>query len=238
MRSNTQLSETTAQPSTIARVLHGHQKPALLACGLSAVLVLLLGAAALASVVPATGKVARKGYAYYLERAWQITFANSRPVQACQTVTVNGKRVALLVLKTLAPEKERYTCSEPAGRPVYAVQPSAECSTFKGDHAKFGTSNSQLEKCARALFNAPHDTTTVDGQAVAVAKLVASTGVYRVHVPKNGNVFESHKSGNGRSAAHGDGLLLTGFSKGTHVIHALESFGHYKWDITWTLRVH
>ena len=257
MRSTTQPSGRPVQPSTIAREpvarrattppegemtsgtpRSGRPAPALLACGLSAMLVLWLGGAALASVVPATGRVARKGYAYYLERAWQVTFANSRPVKACQTVTVNGKRVGLLVLKTLAPEKESYTCGEPAGRPVYAVQPSDECSTFKGDHGKFGTTNSQLKKCARALFNAPRDTTTVDGQTVAVAKLVSTTGVYRVHVPKNGNVFESHKSGSGRSAAHGFGLLLTGFSKGTHVIHALESFGHYKWDITWTLRVH
>ena len=202
--------------------------------------VVLAGAALAAggtNVVPANGKVAGEGYAYYLERSWQITFATSPPAEPCQTLTVNGKQVGLLTTKTLTPMPESYSCSEPTGRPVYAIQLGNECSTFKGDHGTFGTSDSQLKKCAVALFKGVKDTATVDGHSVKVTRLIATTGVYPVHVPKK-NINGSGKAGMGRSAAHGYGLLLTGFSKGTHVIHALASVGTSKWDITWTLHVH
>ncbi|MBV9001935.1 MAG: hypothetical protein JO304_22955 [Solirubrobacterales bacterium] len=201
----------------------------------------VLASAALAAggtgVVPAKGQVAGEGYAYYLQRSCQITFATSPPAKPCETLTVNGRRVGLLTLKTLTPMTESYSCSEPAGRPVYAVELSNECSTFKGDHGTFGTSDSELKKCAAALFKGAKDTVTVDRQPVNVTELVATTGGYPVHVPKN-NINGSGKPGNGRSAAHGYGLLFTGFSKGTHVIHALVSIGTSKWDTTWTLHVH
>ena len=220
---------------------HAHRVSAVVACGITAALMLCFGAAALASggarVVPAKGKVAGEGYAYYLERTWQILFDTPPPVKGCQTLTVNGQHVGLLTLRTITPMTERYTCSEPAGRPVYAVELSNECSTFKGDHGKFGTTNSQLVTCARALFTRIHDTATVDGHSVPVIKLVATTGVYQVHVPKK-NVVGIKQSGPGRSAAHGYGLLLTGLSKGTHVIHVVASHLTSRWDITWTVRVH
>jgi hypothetical protein len=201
----------------------------------------VLASAALAAggtgVVPAKGRVAGEGYAYYLQRAWQITFAESPPEKPCQTLTVNGNHVGLLTSKTLTPMTESYSCSEPAGQPVYADELSNECSTFKGDHGTFGTSDSQLKKCAVALFKGAKDTATVDGHSVNVTELIGTTGVYPVQVPKN-NINGSGKAGTGRSAAHGYGLLLAGFSKGTHVIHALFGIGTSKWDVTWTLHVH
>jgi hypothetical protein len=187
-------------------------------------------------VVPVHGTVAGEGYAYYLKRLWQITFAMSPPVSPCQTLKVNGHKVALLTLRTLKPMKESYTCNEPAGRPLYADMLSSECSTFKGDHGKYGTSDSQLEKCARAGLSGTKNPATVDGQRVDVTKLVASTPVYRVHVPKK-NLFGSNRAGKGRAAAHGYGLLLTGLSKGGHVIHTLFEAGSTRWDITWKVHV-
>ena len=188
-------------------------------------------------VVPVHGTVAGEGYAYYLKRDWQIVFSTSPPVKPCQTLNVNGHDVGLLTLRTLKPIKESYACSEPAGRPLYAVELSSECSTFKGDHGKYGTSDPQLEKCARTLFKGSKNATAVDGQSVNVTKLVATTGVYRVHVQKK-NLFGSNRAGKGKSAAHGYGLLLTGLSKGTHVIHTLFKFGSNRWDITWSVHVH
>jgi hypothetical protein len=188
-------------------------------------------------VVPVHGTVAGEGYAYYLKRLWQTTIATSPPAKPCQTLNVNGHKVGLLTLKTLKPMKESYTCSEPAGRPLYADMLSSECSTFNGDHGKYGTSDSQLEKCARALFKGARNTATVDGRPVNVTKLVATTRVYRVHLPKK-NIFGSNKAGKGRSAAHGYGLLLTGLSRGTHVIHAVFKSGSTKWDITWSVPVY
>jgi hypothetical protein len=132
-------------------------RSAALACGVGAAVLLSLGTAARGagetSVVPAKGKIAGEGYAYYLERFWKITtFATSPPAKPCQTMTVKGQRVGLLTPKTIAPMKESYRCNIPAGQPVYAVELSNECSTFKGDHGTYGTSDSQLRKCARVLF--------------------------------------------------------------------------------------
>jgi hypothetical protein len=209
-------------------------------------LLLGLGSAALAAtrihVVPPGGKVARTGYAYWLERQWQLQFAHTPPYTACQTMTVNGQKVGYLGIKSIAPATTKYKCSEPAGRPLYVIELSAECSTFHGDHLTFGTSNSQLKRCARTEFTQgnPTVTTTIDGNTVDALKLVAATGVYRVHVPKN-NLLGTNKPGNGRSAAYGPGLLLTGLAKGTHVIHSVATVSQpvrAKWVYTWTVTVH
>ncbi|MBV9325571.1 MAG: hypothetical protein JO352_17505 [Chloroflexi bacterium] len=73
-------------------------------------------------------------------------------------------------------------------------------------------------------------------RSVDVDKLVAATGAYAVHVPKNNPLGIA--PGSGRSAADGFGVLLTGFAKGTHIIHTRWSIGTSKWDITFTVRVH
>lgn len=214
--------------------------PAALATGIGVALMLSAGGEAFAgrpnNVVPPNGKVAGHGYAYWLQRSWQATFSASPPADACKSLTSNGQRVGYLTLKTLATGTYKYTCSEPAGRPMYVVELSSECSTFKGDHGKFGTSDKQLKRCARAELKGAKDTTTIDGRSVNVSKLVTATGAYAVHSPKN-NPF-GLPPGKGRSAAYGPGLLLTGFAKGTHIIHNRWSGGTSKWDITWTVHVH
>src|SRR5689334_22038146 len=110
---------------------------AVIASLISATLLLSISGAALAgqaTVVPANGKVAGHGYAYWLVRSWQASLSAQAPVNPCQTLTANRQRVALLTLKTDAPGTDAYTCSVPAGRPIYVDQLSDECSTFKGDH--------------------------------------------------------------------------------------------------------
>jgi hypothetical protein len=55
--------------------------------------------------------------------------------------------------------------------------------------------------------------------AVDISKLVGATGAYRVHTAKK-NFLKTHKR-NGRSATYGSGLLWTGLTEGTHVIHSV-----------------
>ena len=209
------------------------------------ILVLGLGTAALATtgthVVPVGGKVAGTGYADWLKREWQLQFANTPPYKACQTMTVSGRKVEYLGIKSIAPATTSYTCNEHAGRPLYVIELSAECSTFRGDHLTFGTTNSQLTQCARTEFRqgTPTQATTIDGHSVDVSKLVAATGVYRVHNAKGNFVTSTNRSG--RSAAYGWGLLLTGLAKGTHVIHSVAKITQpvrAKWVYTWTVTVH
>jgi hypothetical protein len=190
-------------------------------------------AAGATNAVPVTGQVAGHGYGYWLQRNWQAIFGSSAAASPCRSLTANGRRVAYLTIKTLGPGTHHYTCTVPAGRPLYVNELSAECSTFKGDHGNFGTSASQLKQCARALFKGAKATGTVDRQSVNLNKLIATTGVYPVRIPKN-SAF-GLPPGKGRSAAHGFGLLLTGFPKGTHIIHSRASIGGSKFDTTYTV---
>jgi hypothetical protein len=230
---------------SVSRFGYGRRKLAAVTTVVGVTLVLGLGTAAPAAtgthVVPAGGKVAGTGYAYWLKREWQLQFANTPPYKACQTMTVSGRKVGYLGIKSITPATTSYTCSEPAGRPLYVIELSAECSTFHGDHLTFGTTDSQLNRCARTEFRqgTPTQTATIDGHPVDVSKLVAATGVYRVHNAKGNFVTSANRSG--RSAAYGWGLLLTGLAKGTHVIHSVAKVTQpisAEWVYTWTLKVH
>jgi hypothetical protein len=207
------------------RVFGGRRRlPSLLACGISGVLLLSVGSVALAAgggVVAPGGKVAGKGYSYWLERTWQVAFAAPTPPgpKVCETLKVNGKRVAMLE-GGYYPQGPAlmFTCSEPSGRPMYVAEPSAECSTLRGDHNGFGTTRTELERCARAMFSGSAGATLVDGRPVAnFQRFITATGLFPVHAATP-NFLGATKGLNGQSAAHGYGLLLKGFAKGTHTV--------------------
>lgn len=193
-------------------------------------------AASATSPVPAGARVAGQGYPYYLARYWQNELDSPPPVRPCQTLTVGGGRVALLTLATLTPGIDRYTCSVSAHMPLYVAQLSAECSTFKGDHNGYGTSDADLRRCARAALQGGRERTTLDGDAVAVSKLMTASPVYRLHLSRK-NIFGATQR-RGRSAAYGYGLLLRSLSRGTHRIHVAASIDSAKFDIAWTVHAH
>jgi hypothetical protein len=190
--------------------------------------------AAARQVVPPGGKIAGETSSYWLKRSWQKVFDTSAPVPPCRWLTAHGQRVRYLTLTTPAPGTDKYTCTEPAGQPTYVIGLSNECSTFHGDHTKLGTTDPALERCARRGFRDVHQTTTIDGRPVNARKRVAASGAYPVHAAHN-NIL-GLPAGDGRSAAYGYGLLLTGFAKGTHTIHLRARLGSAKWDITFTVR--
>ena len=134
-------------------------------------------------VVPPGGTVAGETNSYWLARSWQKVFNTSAPVDPCQSLTAHRQRVRYLTLTTVAPGTDRYACTVPAGRPIYAVGLSNECSTFNGDHGAFGTTDSALRTCARAGFNGVHQTTTIDGRAIDSHKLLAATGAFPSALP-------------------------------------------------------
>jgi hypothetical protein len=159
-------------------------------------------------VVPAGGKVAGKGYAYYLKRLQLIASATEGRIPSCSTVTVGKQKVAML-----NPPGRTVTCSEPAGRAIYVAVFSNTCSTQQGFQPSSGTSDADLVKCAKGLPNGlPEGLTisaTLDGHPVNLHPLGAATGVF--FVPKT-------LGGPARAAAYGFGVLLRGLSKGTHKI--------------------
>jgi hypothetical protein len=183
--------------------------------GASSVLGLSLAAGGLAAaspVVPLSGKVAGQGYPYYLKQVWLMNFAAGAPAPSCLGLNVGGQKVALL----RPPPKTgaTATCNEPAGRAMYLHQVTNECSTLKGDHQGFGTTNADLVKCAKSLFKRPgvSFSAKLDGVAVNLHALVASTGEF--FVPK----VVGQSAPTARSAAYGPAVLLRGLSKGTHTI--------------------
>jgi len=65
---------------------------------------------------------------------------------------------------------------------------------------------------------------------------VTATGAFPVHAVA-GNPL-GVPAGNGRAAADGIGLLLSGFSKGTHTIHCIvHGGGGGEENVTWTVHV-
>jgi hypothetical protein len=166
------------------------------------------GLAATSPVVPVGGKVAGKGYAYYLKQVWLTNFGASALPPSCSTLTVGGQKVAVL---RLPPKAD--TCNEPAGRAIYVHEVTFECSTLKGDHNGFGTTNADLVKCAKDFINSKVTySATLDGQTVDLHALDAATGEF--FVPK----VVGQSAPTARSAAYGPGILLLGLSKGTHTI--------------------
>jgi hypothetical protein len=220
--------------------LHGRRAvPNYLVCTIGVALLLSGAGGAVAAgaggVVPPSGRVDGHGYGYWLQRSWQFVFSSSPSVKPCQTLTAGGQRVGYLTLATLAPGKYKFTCSEPRGRPLYIDELSAECSTFKGDHGNFGTSATQLERCARAMFKGLTNSTTIDGRPVDMTKLIAGTGTYHVQIPKNNAL--GAPPGTGWSAAYGYGLLLAGLETAQYIIHSRAKAGGAVFNVTWTVRV-
>lgn len=141
-----------------------------------------------------------------------MNFATGAPAPSCLALTVAGEKVA--VLRPPPMQGATATCNEPAGRAIYVHQITNECSTLKGDHKGFGTTNADLVKCAKSLFKRPavSFSATLDGHTVNLHALVTSTGEFLV--PK----VVGQSASTARSAAYGPGILLRGLSKGTHTI--------------------
>lgn len=165
-------------------------------------------------VVPAGGKVAGEGYAYWL-KAKEQAFFTAPPSGAKACGTLPGASGAVTYLN--AGGEGTITCRIPAGRPIYVDGVANECSTLHGDHNGFGTSPAQLERCAQAGFKGLSGTATIDGAPVAnYRSLIAATTVLHFHLAKQ-NPFKL-KPTSATSAAYGEGLLLRGFAAGTHTV--------------------
>ena len=128
-----------------------------------------------------------------------------------------GQRVAMLRSTGGA-----VTCSEPAGRALSVGGPAWTCSTLQGDHAGFGTTPADLEKCARSNFK--HDlagvshSVTLDGRPTR--QVLIASGVFYVPKVVRGGLCSSPcvAAPTAHAAGYGYEVLLSGLSKGTHII--------------------
>jgi hypothetical protein len=98
-----------------------------------------------------------------------------------------------------------------------------ECSTLKSDHNSYGTSNTQLARCARHGYKGLSASAWLDNKRItSYHKLLVLAPPVSFHVPKNNPFGIPPQSG--RSVSYGEGLLVVGLSAGTHTIRISEKF--------------
>jgi hypothetical protein len=185
-----------------------------------AVAALLAGAAGAAQaagpspVVAPGGTVAGHGYPYWLGAANRIFFDAGGTPPLCQTLHSGGQAVEFL---DGVDTDQTIRCTVPAGEPVYVHGIDYECSTLHGDHNGFGTSATQLQRCARDGFKGLRGTASVDGVRVSdYRELISAAPTAELSLPKH-NAFHLPPQ-RVRSAGYGEGLLLRGLAAGTHTI--------------------
>jgi hypothetical protein len=190
---------------------------------IAATMALLAGAAGTTAsaagpgpVVGPAGTVAGHGYSYWAGVANRIFFSHGGAPPLCQTLHSHGQEVEFL---DGVDAEHTIRCRVRAREPIYVHGITQECSTIAGDHKGFGTSARQLERCARQQFRALRlrGTASVDGVAVSnYAELSSAAPVVDVRLPKH-NAFHLPPL-RLKSAAYGEGLLLSGLAVGTHTI--------------------
>jgi hypothetical protein len=174
------------------------------------------------AVVGPGGIAAGGGYVYWLgvkNRLFFDTPAPGPPVCA----TEHGPAGPIAFLLGGGRERHSFSCHEPAGRPIYVNGLNNECSTLKGDHNGYGTSDAQLRRCARSGYRGLSASATLDGRRVAnYHELIATSPPITFHIRTNNSLGIAPQSG--RSVSYGEGLLLSGLSVGTHNIRISEKF--------------
>jgi hypothetical protein len=195
-------------------------------------------AAAGSAVVGPGGKAAGGGYAHWLAVKNRLALDTPRPgLPVCGTQHGPAGPIAFLVGG--GHEQRRFSCTEPEGRPIYIDGLTNECSTIKGDHNGYGTSDAQLGSCARHGYQGLSASAALDGVGIAAYhKLLVTAPAIAFRLPKN-NGF-GLKPQSGRSVAYGEGLILSGLRAGTHTVRISEKFPppNQGYDNTVTYRLH
>jgi hypothetical protein len=191
-----------------------------------------------ASVVPPGGTVAGNGYAYWLKRVQLIGFEGPFTPPSCVVVSAGGQRVALLFAHRPG-HSLSITCSEPAGRDLYVAELFTVCSTLEGLPG-FGMPPAELDKCARSDFasgtRGASYGVTLDGHPTRA--VVGATGTYYVPKVVSGGIcgLSCLPASSAYAAGYGAGVLLSGLSKGTHIIHHTVS-APFNVSVTYTIHV-
>jgi hypothetical protein len=182
----------------------------------------MASAAVDSAVVGPGGSAAGGGYVYWLgvkNRLFFDTPAPGPPVCA----TEHGPAGPIAFLLGGGRERQSFSCREPAGRPIYVNGLTNECSTLKGDHNGYGTSDAQLRRCARNGYRGLTASATLDGKRIAnYHELIATSPPITFHIPTHNPFGIAPQSG--RSIAYGEGLLLPDLPSGTHNIRISERF--------------
>jgi len=103
------------------------------------------------------------------------------------------------------------SCTVTAGTAIFVAASSVECSTFEGN----GTTEAQLQGCARQSDAKTAPDVTIDGAPVLITQ--AETRLLSIVLPAD-NIFGQPAGMRGLSYGHGWVALLPPLSVGTHTI--------------------
>src|ERR1700722_1328517 len=103
------------------------------------------------------------------------------------------------------------SCTVKPGTKIFVAASSFECSTFEGD----GTTEAELQACARQMDAQTAPSVTVDGRSVPATE--AETGLLNIGLPAD-NIFGQPAGTTGLSFGHGWVSLLHPLTPGTHTI--------------------
>ena len=103
------------------------------------------------------------------------------------------------------------SCTVKPGTKIFVAASSFECSTFEGN----GTTEAELQACAKKNDAQTAPSVTVDGRSVPVTE--AETGLLNIVLPAD-NIFGLPAGTTGLSFGHGWVSLLHPLTPGTHTI--------------------
>lgn len=212
----------------------------LAATTLALALTLATSAGALASghssPVSPSGSVAGQPYAYYLQQAWSKWFSAPSPgPSACQTTTVGHTSVVLV--EDIKGGKS--SCSAKAGQPIFVNELGKECAAIPGQHNGYGTSDSDLQQCARAKVEAALISVYIDGKRLSdFGKYYWKQATAFTTAVGSGR-FKGYNQSTTRASAWGWSLLFKSLPKGNHTIQCNARYrASKKTEFTSTVKVH
>ncbi|MFL5824456.1 MAG: hypothetical protein ACJ764_13565 [Solirubrobacteraceae bacterium] len=196
-------------------------------------------ASTLRDVVRPHGQVAGHKYPYWLKRTYQRFYEAPAPgPKPCETVKVNGKSVVLV--EDIRGGK--ISCHVPARHPIFVNELGRGCANIPGQHNGYGTSDYQLDLCAREVPQKALISEWLDGRRVRNPNYGRyfwfNARVFTVHVPAGRfNGFGPRRT---HAAAWGWALLLKGLPKGTHTVRCKGRYpdGRFEFGSHVTLYVH
>jgi hypothetical protein len=107
------------------------------------------------------------------------------------------------------------SCTVKPGTKLVLTGSSVECSSFDNDHGIFGTTPTELRRCAESSDAQTAPFIAVDGVQLRVNEV--ETGVLDIQLPAD-NLFGLPEGSTGRSVAHGWVAKVHPLPVGTHLV--------------------
>jgi hypothetical protein len=179
------------------------------------VLVATPASAGATTVIPPDGQLAGHTYSQWLVKWLKLRLAKPAGANACQQES--GVEILIGVK-----HHEQATCRIPAGRPLYDIGPTTECSNIEKPPF-YGATPQARRRCARHNDQVRSYRLKLDGVRLPLGdpvsgRLVVATRDFKFKLAKH-NVLGIDKPG-GRASAYGEGFGFRHIEPGGHSIRS------------------